>query len=65
MFLIGLDFNALRDTSPAIPLRLDKYRYPQSFFTSDEPFGNVYKKIVEQFNGEPIDVGTTNISQGK
>lgn len=63
IFLIGLDFNALRDTSPLIPIRLDKYRYPESFVSSDEPFESTYKKVVEEFEGVAVDVGGTNISQ--
>ena len=66
IFLIGLDYNAVHDTTPEIPIKLNKYRYPEVLYSSNEKhFGNVYKSFVETFDAEAKDVGKKNISEGK
>ena len=65
ILLIALSFCNFEDTSE-YPMKLRLYRNPQVLYSSNnEHYRQLYKTIVEDFNGIGTNVGVTNISEGK
>ncbi|XP_014205590.1 ATP-binding cassette sub-family A member 1-like [Copidosoma floridanum] len=57
IILMTMDYNISGDVKNLIPMRLDMYNEPETYFTSDDrSIGQKYKLVTEEFDGKATEI---------
>lgn len=64
VLLMALSYQIPRDSTEIIPLKLDMYRYPKTFYSSyNKTLGQKYEDAVRSFGESAMQ--TNNVTDGK